>query len=76
MSYAHVGKTIRLKRILKDGKAVIFAFDHGVEHGPSDFPEMYVNPRKILSKVVDVVDGVMMLPGMAALAGDIWGNKT
>ena len=76
MSYAHVGKTIRLKRILKDGKAVIFAFDHGVEHGPSDFPEMYVNPRKILSKVVDVVDGVMMLPGMAALTGDIWGNKT
>ena len=37
MSYGYIGKKVRLGRILRDGRAVIFAFDHGVEHGPSDF---------------------------------------
>lgn len=37
MAFQSVGKAIRLKRILPDGKSVVFAFDHGIEHGPSDF---------------------------------------
>jgi class I fructose-bisphosphate aldolase len=76
-SYNEVGKRIRLGRILSRGRAVIFAFDHGVEHGPSDFPPEHIDPRVILSKVVEAgVDGIMMLPGIARLTWDVWGNKT
>ncbi len=76
-TYSYVGKRIRLSRILKgDGRAVVFAFDHGVEHGPRDFPEDRVNPRVILRRVVDAgVDAIMMLPGIARLTWDIWGNR-
>ncbi|MET1160541.1 MAG: class I fructose-bisphosphate aldolase [Thermoprotei archaeon] len=77
LPFSYVGKRIRLSRILRDDRAVIFAFDHGVEHGPSDFPPEHVDPRVILSKVVEAgVDAIMMLPGMARLTWDIWGNKT
>lgn len=76
-SYNEVGKRIRLGRILKNDKAVIFAFDHGVEHGPSDFPPEHIDPRVILEKVVDAgIDAIMMLPGTARLTWDVWGNKT
>jgi class I fructose-bisphosphate aldolase len=72
MVFNFVGKKIRLSRILRDGKAVVFAFDHGVEHGPSDFPPEHIDPRVILKKVVDAnVDAVMLLPGMAYLTYDI-----
>ncbi|MCI4408949.1 MAG: fructose-bisphosphate aldolase, partial [Thermofilum sp.] len=75
MGYGYIGKKIRLQRILRDGKAVIFAFDHGVEHGPADFPGETIDPRKILSKVVDVVDAIMLLPGMANLTHEVWAGK-
>ncbi len=77
-SYMEVGKKIRLSRILKsDGRAVVFAFDHGVEHGPRDFPPEHIDPRVIIEKVVDAgVDAIMMLPGMARITWDIWGNRT
>jgi len=75
--YSGVGKEVRLKKILSDGKAVIFAFDHGVEHGPKDFPPQHVDPEAILSKVVRAdVDAIMMLPGMARLTYRVWGGKT
>jgi len=75
MVYGHVGKRVRLSRILPDGKSVIFAFDHGVEHGPADFPPEYVRPEKILLKIVDAVDAVMMLPGVARLTSEVWAGK-
>ncbi|WFO74994.1 class I fructose-bisphosphate aldolase family protein [Desulfurococcaceae archaeon MEX13E-LK6-19] len=76
-SYVEVGKRIRLNRILRGGRAVVFAFDHGVEHGPSDFPPEHIDPRVIIGKVVEAgVDAIMMLPGMARITWDIWGNKT
>jgi class I fructose-bisphosphate aldolase len=76
MSFSYVGKVIRLKRILRDGKAVVFAFDHGVEHGPRDFPPEHIDPSAILKKVVDAgVNAIMMLPGMASLTHYIWANK-
>ena len=77
-TYNMVGKSVRLSRILKsDGRAVIFAFDHGVEHGPSDFPPEHVDPRVIIGKVVEAgVDAIMMLPGIARITWDLWGNKT
>ena len=77
MAYNAVGKRVRLSRILRDGKAVVFAFDHGVEHGPKDFPPEHIDPRVILKKVVDAgVDAVMLLPGMAYLTHEVWANKT
>ncbi len=75
--YNFVGKYVRMKRILPDGKAVIFAFDHGVEHGPQDFPPEFVDPRTIISKVVAAgIDAIMMLPGIARITYDIWAGKT
>ena len=75
--YASTGKSVRLKRILPDGKAVVFAFDHGVEHGPSDFLPEHIDPRTILQKVVDAgVDAVMMTPGLAHVTREIWIGKT
>jgi len=76
-SYVEVGKSIRLSRILKNGRAVVFAFDHGVEHGPKDFPPEHIDPRVIIEKVVDAgVDAIMMLPGIARITWDLWGGKT
>jgi len=76
-SYMDVGRKVRLSRLLPDGRAVIFAFDHGVEHGPRDFPTQHIDPRIILSKVVEAgVDAIMMLPGMARITHDVWANRT
>jgi len=77
-TYTYVGKTVRLKRILgNDGKVVVFAFDHGVEHGPRDFPVEKIYPRPIIEAVVEAgVDAIMMLPGMARLTYDIWAGRT
>ncbi|MEM1627798.1 MAG: class I fructose-bisphosphate aldolase [Desulfurococcaceae archaeon] len=76
MAFNHVGKKTRLSRILRDGKAVVFALDHGVEHGPGDFPPEHVDPRLLLSKVIDAgVDAVMLLPGLAFITHEVWANK-
>ncbi|WP_297467209.1 class I fructose-bisphosphate aldolase [Thermococcus sp.] len=73
-AYQSVGIRRRLKRFFRrDGRALIFAMDHGFEHGPTDFEEhwKHVNPRVIIRKVVRAgIDGVMMLPGIARIAGD------
>ncbi|ANF21781.1 class I fructose-bisphosphate aldolase [Thermococcus piezophilus] len=73
-AYQSVGIRRRLKRFFRrDGRALIFAMDHGFEHGPTDFEEYWehVNPKIITRKVMRAgVDGVMMLPGLVRLAGD------
>ncbi|NJE04774.1 fructose-bisphosphate aldolase [Thermococcus sp. M36] len=73
-AYQNVGIKRRIGRFFRrDGRALIFAMDHGFEHGPTDFEEHWehVNPRIILRKVIRAgVDGVMMLPGLARVAGD------
>lgn len=77
MLFNFVGKKVRLSRILRNSRCVVFAFDHGVEHGPKDFPPEHVDPRVVLRKVVEAgVDAIMLLPGLAALTHDVWGNKT
>lgn len=73
------GKSIRLNRILGngEGKAVMLAMDHGIEHGPSDFPPAHLDPRVILAKVVDAgVDAIMIPRGTARLTWDVWADKT
>ncbi|ACS34256.2 class I fructose-bisphosphate aldolase [Thermococcus gammatolerans] len=73
-AYQNVGIKRRMKRFFRrDGRALIFAMDHGFEHGPTDFEPVWehVNPRAIIRKVVRAgIDGVMMLPGIARIAGD------
>ncbi|ASJ02809.1 fructose-bisphosphate aldolase [Thermococcus profundus] len=73
-AYQSVGVRRRLKRFFRrDGRALIFAMDHGFEHGPTDFEPVWehVNPRVIVRKVMRAgVDGVMMLPGIVRMAGD------
>lgn len=73
----YIGKYVRLSRIMPDGKSVIFAFDHGVEHGPKDFTEESIDPRSILRKVVEGgVDAILLLHGTAKATYDVWSNKT
>jgi len=75
--YSGVGKRIRLAKILPDGRSVIFAFDHGVEHGPLDFPGDRIDPRIVVKAVVEAgVDAIMTTPGIARLTHDIWGGRT
>ncbi|MDV3103542.1 class I fructose-bisphosphate aldolase [Thermococcus waiotapuensis] len=73
-AYQSVGIRRRLKRFFRrDGRALIFAMDHGFEHGPADFEPVWehVDPRIIMRKVVRAgIDGVMMLPGVTRLAVD------
>lgn len=37
-----------LEKITKNGKALFLAYDHGLEHGPTDFDDQSVDPSKIL----------------------------
>lgn len=39
---------IKLSKILKNGKAMYLAYDHGLEHGPTDLNEKDVNPEYII----------------------------
>lgn len=39
---------IKLNKILKNGKAMFLAYDHGLEHGPSDFNDKDADPNYIL----------------------------
>jgi class I fructose-bisphosphate aldolase len=74
-----VGKSVRLNKILGngDGKAVMLAMDHGIEHGPRDFPLAHLDPNVIIGKVVDSgVDAIMMPRGTARLTWRAWANKT
>lgn len=38
-----------LNKILKNGKALFLAYDHGLEHGPTDFNDKDVDPEYIIS---------------------------
>jgi len=73
-AYQNAGIKRRMRRFFRrDGRALIFAMDHGFEHGPTDFEPVWehVNPKVIVRKVVRAgIDGVMMLPGIARIAGD------
>ncbi len=78
LSYTAVGKRVRLSRILGGGRgALVFAFDHWLEHGPSDFPRDRLDPKTVLEAVVEAgVDAVMLMPGDARLLADVWAGRT
>lgn len=41
-------KKIDLSKITTNGKALILAYDHGLEHGPTDFTDKNIDPSYIL----------------------------
>lgn len=44
---------VDLSKITKNGKAMYLAYDHGLEHGPSDLPGKSINPEYILNLAVE-----------------------
>lgn len=71
-----IGKTVRLVRILKQGKAAIFAFDHGLEHGPSDFPEDRQDPKVSIRLAIESgFDAIMTTKGIAKATWNVWSGK-
>ena len=59
-------KEKRLKEIMKDGKAVILAFDHAVEHGPTTYEGIDISPERIARIAVEgKADGIIVHIGVA-----------
>ena len=59
-------KEKKLKEIMKDGKAVLLAFDHAVEHGPSVYEGIDISPERIARIAVDgKADGIIVHIGVA-----------
>ncbi|MGC9132210.1 MAG: aldolase, partial [Candidatus Micrarchaeia archaeon] len=38
----------RFDLFLERGKAIILAYDHGIEHGPTDFNEKCIDPEYVM----------------------------
>ncbi|MEM2882130.1 MAG: class I fructose-bisphosphate aldolase family protein [Candidatus Bathyarchaeia archaeon] len=72
-----IGKEVRLRRILgRGGRTVILALDHGVEHGPSDFPERVLDARVIVREAVKGgANAIMMHKGLAIRTREEWAGK-
>lgn len=57
---------VNLARITTKGKAVYLAYDHGIEHGPTDFNKENVDPQFILEIAYQAkLDGVILQKGVA-----------
>jgi DhnA family fructose-bisphosphate aldolase class Ia len=59
-------KEKKLREIMKDGRAVILAFDHAVEHGPNVYEGIDISPERI-AKIAEEgkVDGIIVHIGVA-----------
>ena len=55
-----------LKRITKNGRALLLAYDHGMEHGTADFDSRSIDPEKVLA-IADcgLFTGVVLQKGVA-----------
>lgn len=59
-------KQERMKKILKDGKSLLIAFDHAVEHGTIAYPNVDLHPTKIARIAVDGgANGIILHSGAA-----------
>ncbi|MCS7093706.1 MAG: 2-amino-3,7-dideoxy-D-threo-hept-6-ulosonate synthase [Candidatus Aenigmarchaeota archaeon] len=66
-------KERKLKKILKDGKAIILAFDHAVEHGPQDYENVELNPERIGRIAYEGgADGVILHIGAAKIVRKLY----
>lgn len=63
------GKEKKLKKIIKkDGKALLIAFDHAVEHGPSVYEGINLDPKRIVEIAKQGADGIILHVGSARYA--------
>jgi class I fructose-bisphosphate aldolase len=44
-----VSTSVDINRILRDGRGMLLAYDHGFEHGPTDFDERSVDPAWVMN---------------------------
>ncbi|MEM3031149.1 MAG: 2-amino-3,7-dideoxy-D-threo-hept-6-ulosonate synthase [Candidatus Micrarchaeia archaeon] len=59
------GVSRRLKRILPDGRGVVLAFDHGLEHGPLAYKGIDLSPQRIIGMAGEGgADAVLLHKGM------------
>jgi class I fructose-bisphosphate aldolase len=58
---------INVDKFLRNGKAMFLAYDHGFEHGPTDFNEDTVDPQKVLDIALksDVYTAIIFHEGIA-----------
>ena len=61
------GKNNRLSRIVKSGKTVMLAVDHGYFQGPTTGLE---NPRKTITPLLPYVDSLMLTRGILRTSVD------
>jgi len=74
MSYANVGKKIRMSRLFdpKSGRCVVVAMDHGIEGAPAGLE----NVGRVLDRLlVEKLDGLLMNAGMFRHFSDKCGGK-
>ncbi|MFH8080463.1 MAG: 2-amino-3,7-dideoxy-D-threo-hept-6-ulosonate synthase [Candidatus Aenigmatarchaeota archaeon] len=64
-------KQERMKKILRDGKSLLIAFDHMVEHGPLAYPNVDLHPVKIAKIAIDGgANGIILHAGAARVVKD------
>lgn len=63
-----MGKREHFRKIFPDGKTVLIALDHGLEHGPSDFSAGNLDPRKIIKLLSPKANGFILQKGIAEIA--------
>ncbi len=58
---------INIDKFLRNDKAIFLAYDHGFEHGPTDFNEETIDPGKVLEIALksDVFTAVIFQEGIA-----------
>ncbi len=59
-----IGESVRLSRIIKNGKILILAMDQGIEHGPIDFDSKNIDPDYVF-KIAQHYDGFAVQKGVA-----------
>lgn len=62
---------IKLNKILKKGKAMFLAYDHGLEHGPSDFNDKDADPNFIIDLAKNgKYNAIILQKGIAEMYND------
>lgn len=55
-----------VSRLMTDGKSLLLAYDHGLEHGPDDFQDKSVDPAYVLSIAKNAgFNGIILQKGVA-----------
>ena len=63
-----LSKNGKLKKIFKNGKALILAFDHAVEHGPHEYENIDLSPSRIGKIAYEgKVDGIIVHIGVGKM---------